>query len=308
MIVMNITEARERAKPRGTPRILRPRVRIEEPLVKKKRRSPAKKKQRLFAMLPKFFIKKPATFGMSVLETAITVALVRLATAAQFQHERKLALDHAARLHSNAPDGQMKRDRMSQTYHRKLEELKARPATEVTLDTNRFALLKAAYVSSGTPNCNRVTDALDHFLVIKGGPLEWYQEFKDGTLRCCVSSEWLKPNDWRRIPVPLPTRSLPAINLAMFLRCTSGKKVYGIKVATLSANIGIVSKTQFAQRQAISRARKQVNNATWMHIVGAVKADWEEPDHFFYEEEFEGDIVRFKRSRSWPRDAKGRAM
>jgi hypothetical protein len=297
MIVMNIAEAREQAKPRGTPRISKPRVRIEEPLVKKQRRKPDKPRQSQYARLPFFFVSEPATFGFDVLETSIVAALIRGAHAKRHDDHYKEALEFAARMHGRKPAGPIKQSWMSKSHYEKMEELRQLPATDVIFDTNRVALLKLAMVSCGRPNWQRVTEALEHFLEVPDGPIEQYQPRRDGTLRICVSRKWLARGNWRYIPVPLPTRSLIATNLALFLSCISGKKVVGIRVATLSRKIGIKLKTQFAQRQSIKRACKQVNAAVFRNIM-QTRPNIEKADHlFFYEPEFIGDDrVRFKRS------------
>ena len=136
-----------------------------------------------------------------------------------------------------------------------------RPSDTIKFEMSATRLFKLADLSPDTRNLRKLDPALSRLTGnILGGlppPLLGYRLMLDGKIRFSFAGEWIEP-PFIKVPVPLITKSRPALYLLLFLRCIS---VGGsITLPTLAKRVlGLKSDKPFEQRRAIDRALYVVN-------------------------------------------------
>ena len=153
-------------------------------------------------------------------------------------------------------------------YEQRKKELRKRPAPEIVrIEITKSALLRRAGLSADAKNLGR----LDSILMTLTKPLVMgdrkrspllnsVRKLSSGRLRMNVAGEWLN-NQFRKIPLPLPTRSRVATSLYLFLHFIRiGPTVTEhISERSLYAKLLIASPDVWVCRQSLKRALDVVN-------------------------------------------------
>lgn len=153
-------------------------------------------------------------------------------------------------------------------YEQRKKELRKRPAPEtVLIEITKSALLRRVSLSADAKNLNRldvILTKLSKPLVINRQTrpplLNSVRRSSSGRLRMNVAGEWLN-SQFRKVPLPLPTRSRIATSLYLFLHfIRTGPTVKDhISERSLYAKLLITSPDVWVRRQSLKRALDVVN-------------------------------------------------
>lgn len=192
-------------------------------------------------------------------------------------------------------------------FHLKMQRLqKLRPPEIIRVDLTRTELLRLSGLSTDTRSLTKLDSLLSRLLTLTvedlPSPLSRFVQLRSGRLRLHVASVWIEPS-YVKISLPLPTRSLTAVNLSLFLRTTNRDGV--ISLAALCRHIGIdPALPSFSQRRSVRRALNAVNHA----LIVRWPEPSREPEHrkvpWFYKMMIKtGDRIRFLRAHPQQEDA-----
>jgi hypothetical protein len=251
--------------------IKRERINAEElhdRLRKSKTAAPSTAKQARFTVLPRAFVSAPGRYRLSIYETGILAALIAGARQRDYA-DRKAIADGAKQRAFNRrirQDRNMKAAQLDSKNAWRASMMKQQmefdPPDRLSFVAYPTTLLDMAGLSTDTRALDKLDDALARLRepLIDGlpSPLLKAVRLKSGRYRYVVSGGWIvRPH--RRVNLPLPTKSLNATNLYLFLRTQLGTRTVELKDACKA--IGVASRKAFEQRRIIGRAFDLANEA-----------------------------------------------
>lgn len=260
-----------------------------------------------YSFIPRRFAKSPAQHGLTISETAVLLGI--LAAARKQDHRERFAISFKSGAKAMAEQKLYQRTKAfakeqasiaaANGFHLKMQRLqKLRPPEIIRVDPTRTELLRL----SGSSTDTRSLTKLD-FVIIQIAHVDRRRpaitvkplcSISSGRLRLHVASVWIEPSYVKNLWLPLPTRSLTAVNLSLFLRTTNRDGV--ISLAALCRHIGIdPALPSFSQRRSVRRALNAVNHA----LIVRWPEPSREPEHrkvpWFYKMMIKtGDRIRFR--------------
>jgi hypothetical protein len=246
-----------------------------------------------FTVLPRAFVLKPGRYGLTVYETGILAALIAGARMRDSEDRRAIADKAKAEMFAKS----MKRTRDTKqagtdsrnAFRNAMREQRTEWAPPDTLSFRAYPteLHKMAGLATSTASLAKLDDALTRLQTkIASGlppPLVKATRLKLGRYRFVVNSDWLA-SPYRRVNLPLPTKSLNATNLYLFMRTQGGKPQ---SIAEVCKAIGIKSRKLFEQRLMLKRAFDIANDKYIQHSIhnrakgdmpAAWRLDWDGSD------------------------------
>lgn len=228
------------------------------------------KHQPPYSGVPRSFAKSPAQHGLTISETAVLLGLLVVARKQDGQERfdisfkaGKTAMSEQRFLRATTAQAKEEATRAARNgFHIRMRQLKKlRPPQHIRVELTRTELLRHSGLSCDTRSLAKLDAILKKLrnLTVEGlpVPLSRIARLRSGRLRLDVAGDWIEP-PFVRIPLPLPTRSLAAVNLSLFLRTINPDGM--IRLETLCKHIGIeATLPSFVQRQAIHRALGAVN-------------------------------------------------
>jgi hypothetical protein len=155
------------------------------------------------------------------------------------------------------------------SYRRAQRDIRRESPPEfVAVEVHRYELLRLAHLSTDAKNRKELDAALRRLtraVRVNGrrlAPLIAEMDGEDGRLRLRMSGEWLEP-PFGKLPLPLPTRSIAATALYLFLHSirTTPSNRRSKNFKELCERIGIdTSRPPYVCRQAFHRALDIVND------------------------------------------------
>lgn len=259
-------------------------------LIVRQRLSPSQKRKKptpleTFAMIPRALTQNPAQYGLDVFVFALLAGLLRGATEARRDRLDKLALQagNRALIRHQRKHGKDYNERAQQArrrgYWKRMNRLKREtPLPEVlAFDMNPSGLLKHSGLYVNTANIRKLHATIPRLLlpVIEGLPpvVRSYRSFLEhDRVRFYVSGHWLTPPTVK-VPIPLPTKSIQALHLLLFLRSIGepghydGAKGGSISLAKLCDWIGMKPCIPSQQALRLERALHAVHTCIWQNTT-----------------------------------------
>lgn len=173
-------------------------------------------------------------------------------------------------------------------YERARKKLRSKPAPAQELITTRYALLRAAGLSDNAANRRELENALYRFaqpVIIAGmfharlfNDIEALPGSRRGDkLRLSINGDWLPPNRYQRIHLPLPTSSPYALALYLFLHAIDTRphvesnphieenRIRAISLQSIAEKLGIGEREGWEQQRAVRRALAAINKHLESH-------------------------------------------
>lgn len=260
-----------------------------------KRTAPSTDKR--FTVLPRAFVSVPGRYGLTVYETGVLAALIAGARQRDYADRKEIA-DGAKRRAFNRrlrQDRNMKAAQVDSKNAWRASMAKQsndeRTAERLSFSAFPTTLLCMAGLSTGTRSLAKLNDALARLqeTVMEGKhpPLIKASLRRSGKYRFVVSGDWIE-RPHRRVNLPLPTKSLNATNLFLYLRTQRGTRTR--ELDEVCKAIGVGSRKPFEQRRIIGRAFDLANEA---YIAQGLDMPTPRMPITFRLEWISGDRVRF---------------
>lgn len=274
---------------------------------RRERLNVTRQEREAFAILPREFSVKPGKHGLSIIETALLAGILRAAVVKR--HRRRDKRAHMAGLRalvkykrSGGKNEKRARALAREAHAQSMSKQKAAPKTPlpIKVELSPTQLFKLAGLSADTRSLRKLADALTALKRIslprRSTLLKTHRAMLNGKHRLSVRGDWLGP-PWVKVPIPLTTKSLTAINLLLFLRCISDGG--HIRLKSLATDVlALKTRKPFEQRRLVDRALWIVNERVSSIKDRNLFARNEVP--YLYVIRIEKDRVRFGQARaSW---------
>lgn len=265
--------------------------------VRHKSKATATRTDKRFTVLPRAFVSRPGRYKLSIYETGVLAALIAGARQRDYADRKEIA-DGAKR---RAFNRRLRQDRNMKAAQKDSKNAwrasmakqtnDERPAERITITAFPTTILRMAGLSTDTRALAKLDDALARLQepLIDGlpPPLIKAVRLKSGRYRFVVSGDWIE-RPHRTVNLPLPTRSLNATNLFLFLRTQRGTRT--VELDDVCKAIGVSSTKAFEQRRIIGRAFDLANEA---YMEQGVEMPTDHMPVAFRLEWIAGDRVRF---------------